>query len=139
EADAGPIPFEGNATLVLRAVANLVDNAAKHAGGVEQLCVRTTASKVTFVVEDRDCGLDDNEETRIFEPFARERAGGGLGLALVRRIAEAHEGRVFAENREGGGARFGIELSRSRTRAASGPPGREGTAPYTRADMRWSA
>ena len=53
---------------------------------------------------------------RIFEPFYRlpgatERDGGvGLGLSLVRRIAEAHGGRVFARNAESGGAIVGFEL-----------------------------
>jgi len=52
------------------------------------------------------------EETRIFEPFYRRGENGslGLGLSLVKRIAEAHGGRAYAENREGGGARVGVEL-----------------------------
>ncbi|HZI05814.1 MAG TPA: ATP-binding protein, partial [Archangium sp.] len=60
------------------------------------------------------------EETRIFEPFYRKDRGGeareagslGLGLALVQRIARAHGGSTFAENRPGGGARVGFTLRR---------------------------
>ena len=55
-------------------------------------------------------------QERIFEPFYRlpgatERDGGvGLGLALVKSIAQRHGGRVYCENRDGGGACFAIEL-----------------------------
>lgn len=102
-------------TLLSRALANLLDNAKKHGGGVLALRVGTQNEEIVFDVEDGGRGLAAGEETRIFEPFyrrpdekAREQGSLGLGLSLVSRIAEAHGGRARAENRPEGGARVGI-------------------------------
>jgi len=104
-------------TLLSRALANLLDNAKKHGGGVQKLRLRAQNSEVAFDVEDSGRGLGPGEETRIFEPFyrradekAREQGSLGLGLSLVSRIAEAHGGRTRAENRAEGGARIGIVI-----------------------------
>jgi len=114
-----PALFEGDATLVARAVSNLLENAKRHAGGVEHLRVETRPGFVTFVVEDKGPGFEAGEEHRVFEPFykrASPTSNGdesiGLGLALVKKIAEAHNGRVFAGNRPEGGARVGVEFAR---------------------------
>jgi signal transduction histidine kinase len=114
-----PVPFEGDATLVARAVSNLLENAKRHAGGVEILRVETRSGFVAFVVEDAGPGFEPGDEHRVFEPFykrASQAKNGeesvGLGLALVKKIAEAHHGRVFAENRKEGGARVGVEFAR---------------------------
>ncbi len=102
-------------TLLLRALANLLDNAKKHGGGVLALRLTMQNDEVAFDVEDGGRGLSSGEEKRIFEPFyrrpdekAREQGSLGLGLSLVSRIAEAHGGRARAENRQEGGARVGI-------------------------------
>jgi signal transduction histidine kinase len=111
--------FEGDATLVMRAVQNLVDNAQRHGGGLDSLRVETSSSFVSFVVEDRGSGFEPGEETRIFEPFYRgatsdaAAAGLGLGLALVKRIAEAHGGHVYANNRKDAkGAQVAVAFAR---------------------------
>jgi two-component system, OmpR family, sensor kinase len=104
-------------TLLLRALANLLDNAKKHGGGVQTLRLTMQNGEMGFDVEDEGRGLAPGEETRIFEPFyrrpdekAREQGSLGLGLSLVSRIAEAHGGRARAENREKSGARIGIVI-----------------------------
>jgi signal transduction histidine kinase len=107
-----PRTIVGDATLIGRALANLLENARRHAGGVSTLRVVGRGSRVAFEIEDDGPGFAKGEETRAFESFYTQGKGGGLGLglALVRRIAESHGGRAYAENREGRGARVGIEL-----------------------------
>ncbi len=116
--------LSGDATLLGRALANLLDNARKHAGGAVALRLLERDGALAFCVEDRGPGLLPGEETRIFAPFYRQdrgteaREGGslGLGLALVQRIARAHGGEAFAENLPAGGARVGFTVLRT------GPP-----------------
>ena len=116
-APEGPLPFKGDATLIARALANLLDNATRHAGAVTSLTIEVPPGRVSFAVEDRGPGLPQGEEERAFEAFfhrptgrEKEASGLGLGLALVKRISEAHHGSVFAVNRPEGGARVGLEL-----------------------------
>ena len=110
-----------DAALLGRALHNLVANAKNH-GHPEsepiEVRVEKTDGEVRIVVRDRGPGFPPELLARAFEPFVRGDAarspggGTGLGLALVRRIAEAHGGRAFARNVEGGqvGAEVGIEL-----------------------------
>ncbi|HVV51183.1 MAG TPA: HAMP domain-containing sensor histidine kinase, partial [Polyangia bacterium] len=136
-APAAPIPFAADPTLVGRALANLVDNARKHGGGLVRLAVRPGepdaggAAAVAFEVVDRGRGFAPGDETRVFERFyqgagpdAGTNGSLGLGLALVKRIADAHGGRVFAANQPGGGARVVLELPlapAARAQAARAP------------------
>jgi two-component system, OmpR family, sensor kinase len=116
EPPGGGLSFEGDPTLLARALANLLENARRHAGGVTRLRVRSPrAGAVVFEVEDAGPGFPaTGTGTR------PERAEGslGLGLVLVRRIADAHRGRVTIANRSEGGARVCLELASS-----SGLPG----------------
>ncbi|HEX8698750.1 MAG TPA: ATP-binding protein [Myxococcaceae bacterium] len=120
----------GDATLLGRALANLLDNARRHGQGAETLRILEREGRLAFCVDDRGPGLLPGEETRIFAPFYRKDRGGeareagslGLGLALVQRIARAHGGEAFAENRPGGGARVGFSVQRA------GPPASAGLA-----------
>ncbi len=119
QVEAGPLRIEGDPTLLQRALSNLLENARVHGGGVTRLRVDAPDGVVRFAVEDQGPGLADAGD-RVFHPFQRGETsdGLGLGLALVRRIAEAHGGDAFAESREGGGARVGFTVRGPRTSRA---------------------
>ena len=123
EVDRGPVALEGDPTLLQRALSNLLENARVHGGGVTRLRVDVPDGIVRFSVEDGGPGLPEGGG-RAFQPFQRGEAsdGLGLGLALVRRIAEAHGGNAFAENREEGGARVGFTVRRPAGRGEVRPP-----------------
>jgi signal transduction histidine kinase len=113
--------FQGDASLIGRALANLLDNAARHGQGAVALAVRRLEGALEFAVDDRGPGFHPEDLERSFSPFYRGAAAGpstrpslGLGLALVRRIAHAHGGRAWAENLPGGGARVGFSVSLAR-------------------------
>jgi signal transduction histidine kinase len=102
-------------TLVHRALANLIDNAQKHGGGVTGVTVRSSNTGVEVEVRDAGPGFSAGASGARFDAFGPDAAGGrgsglGLGLHLVHAIAAAHHGRVWAENRPEGGARVGFAL-----------------------------
>jgi signal transduction histidine kinase len=104
-------------TLLQRALANLLDNAKKHGRGAEGLEVTVSADEVKFDVLDRGPGITGDGQA-LFQKFNRGQHGDGadglgLGLALVKRIAAAHGGQVWALQREGGGARVGFSVRRT--------------------------
>ena len=115
--EATSTKLTADATLLARALTNLVENATTHGGGLDALVVRSSPGFMVFEAQDRGPGFLEGEEARVFESFyqrpgaqPREKGALGLGLTLVKRIAEAHGGRAFARNREGGGACVGMEL-----------------------------
>jgi signal transduction histidine kinase len=104
--------------LLRRAIRNLLENARRYGAGQIEVDLESDAARARIIVSDRGAGVPEALHERIFEPFYRlpgasEREGGtGLGLALVKSIAERHGGAVRCENRQGGGARFVITLPR---------------------------
>jgi signal transduction histidine kinase len=103
------MPLLGHPTLIETAIRNVVENAIKFAPAGTAITVNVDpASRVT--VEDRGPGVPDEQKELIFNRFwradRRHSKGAGIGLALVRRIAQLHGGDVRIEDREGGGARF---------------------------------
>jgi signal transduction histidine kinase len=102
--------LEGDAALLRRLLANLLDNAAKYSEPAEpvRLVAREEAGAVVLEVTDRGIGIPAEDLPRLFTPFfrtdrsrARGTGGTGLGLALARRIAEAHGGAIAAESAAG--------------------------------------
>ncbi len=106
----------GVAKLLRRAIRNLLENARRYTTGDVSVSLQQQGRSAVLRVFDRGPGVPAELRDRIFEPFYRlpgasETNGGvGLGLALVKSIAERHGGTVRCEAREGGGACFAIEL-----------------------------
>lgn len=106
---SGPVMAPFAARTLRRAIANLVDNALRHAGGAVEIDVRRDGGEVQVDVLDRGPGIPTGEAERMKRPFTRldESRGGaggaGLGLAIVERIAQMHGGRLVLLPREGGG------------------------------------
>jgi two-component system sensor histidine kinase MprB len=97
-----------------RAVANLLDNAAKWSPPGGDVEVRVADGAVT--VRDHGPGIDEEDLPYVFDRFyraasARGMPGSGLGLAIVKQVAEAHGGTVAAERAEGGGTRITMLLN----------------------------
>jgi two-component system, OmpR family, sensor kinase len=117
--DTHGLDLVGDPTLLSRALANLLENADAYGGGAVKLHVQGDDDEIRFSVDDEGAGFTDDELTHAFEPFVRGKGGSrpgqaalGLGLALVQRIAIAHGGEAWAENRTGGGATVGFTIAR---------------------------
>jgi signal transduction histidine kinase len=102
---------------VERVLQNLLTNALRHtpSDGSVAVIVEPFADEVRVLVEDSGDGLAAESEARMFERFwrgdrARSSPGAGLGLAISRGLVEAQGGRIWAENRAGGGARVSFTL-----------------------------
>jgi signal transduction histidine kinase len=106
----------GDERLLRRALRNLLENAKRYGGGEITLHAARAASRIELRVCDRGAGVPEALRERIFEPFFRlpghaEREGGvGLGLALVKQIAQRHGGTVRCEGNAGGGSCFVLSL-----------------------------
>jgi len=134
EAHAGGALFVRADTEELRtAVANLIDNAVKYSGASVRVMVSLAAPtpQTAWVrVQDHGVGIPKKQLKRIFNRFYRVQTrtlkqvkGTGLGLYIVRAIARAHGGRVFAQSEgEGHGSTFTLELPRLAGQAAREQP-----------------
>ena len=125
-----PIVY-GDPSAIEHILANLLDNAVKYSpdGTTIDLKVDTEDNEMHISVADRGQGIPEDVLPRIFERYRRadghaEGGNVGLGLFIVRSLAQGHGGRVWAENREGGGARitFTLPLRRAGDRVRSTLP-----------------
>jgi two-component system sensor histidine kinase KdpD len=101
--------------LIEQVLMNLLDNAIKYTpkGTPIDLTASVKDGEIIFSIEDRGPGIPAGEEERIFDKFVRGSATGGgigLGLTICRAVIAAHGGRIWAENRQGGGAAFRFAL-----------------------------
>ncbi len=114
------LQLRGSTRLLRRLLRNLLENAKRYSDGDVSLVLSpggsTAQATAVIRVNDHGPGVPPDQRERIFEPFYRlpgasERDGGvGLGLALVKSIAERHGGSVRCEDNPGGGASFVVEL-----------------------------
>lgn len=114
-AGAGSIVADCDARKVRQLLISLVQNAieAGAAGTAVELATRPEGDRCAVVVQDRGPGLDPDELSRVWLPGVTSRqARPGLGLTLVRAIAEQHRGSARIENRPGGGLRATVLLPR---------------------------
>ena len=121
DADLAPSTVVGMPATLERAIANLLDNAAKWSPPGATVDVTLAGGELT--VRDRGPGIAEADRPHVFERFyratsARGLPGSGLGLAIVRQVAEAHGGTVLAEEAPGGGTLMRLRLD-----------GRNGTSP----------
>jgi two-component system sensor histidine kinase MprB len=105
---------QGIHSTIERAVANLLDNAAKWSPPGADVEVAVRDGEVS--VRDHGPGIDEEDLPHVFDRFyrsrsARGRPGSGLGLAIVRQVAVAHGGEVVAERADGGGTKMTLRLN----------------------------
>ncbi len=106
-----------DARLITQVLVNLLDNAAKHTPEGREIAVSvevlSESGEAQFCVSDRGVGIADNDLPHIFQMFyttcnqgVDSKSGVGLGLTICQSIVEAHGGKIHAENRPDGGAKF---------------------------------
>jgi signal transduction histidine kinase len=109
----------GDHRLLAIAIENLIGNAWKYTRPCERPRIEVGRSErngqIVYHVRDNGVGFDAEQQERLFLPFERAQgaggiAGDGVGLATVRRIIEAHDGKIWAESAPGQGATFYFEL-----------------------------
>jgi PAS domain S-box-containing protein len=111
-------PIVGDEALIKRAVTNLVDNAIKYTPeGSVTVRVRERDSYLVVSVNDTGIGIAPADQIRLFEKFYRIKRrdtirikGTGMGLAIVKSIAERHHGKAWVESKLGEGSTFHLAL-----------------------------
>ena len=113
----GPAGLDGDPVRISQALSNLVDNALKYTpdGGKVTLAVAAEPGAVTVAVSDSGPGVPQGERDAIWRRLyrgdaSRSQRGLGLGLTLVRAVAEAHGGTAAVDGPPGGGARFRLRF-----------------------------
>ncbi|MEV6558251.1 HAMP domain-containing sensor histidine kinase [Nocardia sp. NPDC051756] len=118
---ADAVSVDGRKIELERALANLLENADRHGGGVVAVTVVHDGNDAVIQVDDAGPGVPAADRDRIFERFVtakigrRAGTGTGIGLALVAETVAAHGGSVTCADRPGGGARFVVRLPISRS------------------------
>ena len=121
-------PVELDYLQIDQVLTNLLENAARYTpeGSPIDISVRQVDGEMEVSVADRGPGIPETDRERVFDKFYRvmetqtrtsRTAGSGLGLAVSKGLVEAHGGRIWVEQREGGGAifRFTLPLHQTET------------------------
>jgi two-component system sensor histidine kinase KdpD len=110
-----PLPID--AVLMGQVLINLLENAIKYTppGSPLEISARASTSAVEIALADRGPGIPIRERAHIFDKFYRiepnrSDGGAGLGLAICRGIVESHGGRIWVDDRDGGGAVFRLSI-----------------------------
>ena len=126
EVSAGQV--RGERRQLARAFRNLIDNAVRHARSKVSVSLREEGERIVLAVTDDGDGVPEHARREIFERFSRldssrgrERGGAGLGLAIVRAVAEVHGGSIAVDPDYSNGARFVLSLPAAK--AATGTKG----------------
>ena len=115
--DAEKSVIEADATQVLNAIMNLIDNAIKYSPATPDIKITThlSGNRIVCSIEDKGIGISHEVQRRIFDRFYRytdgnihDVKGHGLGLAFVKAIVDAHNGRISVESELGKGSRFEV-------------------------------
>jgi signal transduction histidine kinase len=118
---------EADAGRIRQLLHNLIRNAIESLSETENGCVDIRLQEmelnaehfVEIIVEDNGPGIPEDMLENLFEPYATSKPkGSGLGLAVVKRIVEEHDGMLYAENRSEGGARIVVRLPALKMNAA---------------------
>ena len=112
------LTISGDTDRLIQLLLGLVENAIRHSPTASSITIGTSVSRefAEIWVDDEGPGVPLSERERIFEPFyrgsgqARSHGGAGLGLAIARSIASAHNGTIAAESAVGGGARMIVRI-----------------------------
>ena len=135
--EADPVWVEGNADRLEQIVSNLLSNALRYTpqGGAVNVRVERVGQEAVIEVRDTGVGITTEHQRHIYTRFWRgdpsrspETGGTGIGLAIVRQLVRAHDGRIDVESVVGEGSAFRVSLP-----AANRPPGNASTSPLLEA------
>lgn len=115
----GPREIQGSSRYLRRAISNLIRNAQRHARSEIRIEVKREDCRACVIVDDDGPGIPPEERERVFLPFTRlddsrnrKTGGHGLGLAIVHRVLQAHQGRAWVSDAPLGGARLTLSWPR---------------------------
>jgi len=115
--DAASLPVRGDSKLLMQMLSNLLSNAVKYspAGSPITLSAAIDVGHLVIEIRDQGIGIPENDIRKVFERYSRGSnvsgiVGTGIGLYIVKMVAELHHGSVALETKEGQGSRFIVNL-----------------------------